>query len=47
MTQSAAAGGFDRSDAHFTRTALTLDQEGWSEMAHATQHRKRAAPTTS
>lgn len=38
VTQSAAAGGFDRSDAHFTRTALKLDQEGWSEMAQATQH---------
>ncbi len=37
VTQSAAAGGFDRGDAHFTRTALTLDQEGWSEMAEATR----------
>jgi DNA-binding transcriptional ArsR family regulator len=34
-TQSAAAGGFDRADAHFTRTALKLDQEGWAEVAEA------------
>jgi DNA-binding transcriptional ArsR family regulator len=37
VTQSAAAGGFDRGDAHFTRTALKLDQEGWSEMVEATR----------
>jgi DNA-binding transcriptional ArsR family regulator len=36
VTQSAAAGGFDRSDAHFTRTALRLDREGWTELAEAT-----------
>ncbi|MGI8714168.1 MAG: helix-turn-helix domain-containing protein [Solirubrobacteraceae bacterium] len=35
VTQSAAGGGFDRSDAHFTRTALKLDREGWSELAAA------------
>jgi DNA-binding transcriptional ArsR family regulator len=38
VTQSAAAGGFDRGDAHFTRTALKLDQEGWGEIAKATTH---------
>lgn len=37
VTQSAAAGGFDHSDAHFTRTALKLDPEGWSELAAATK----------
>jgi DNA-binding transcriptional ArsR family regulator len=37
VTQSAAAGGFDRGDAHFTRTALKLDQEGWAEMVEATR----------
>jgi DNA-binding transcriptional ArsR family regulator len=37
VTQSAAAGGFDRGDAHFTRTALKLDQEGWGEMVQATR----------
>jgi DNA-binding transcriptional ArsR family regulator len=36
-TQSAAGGGFDRADAHATRTALKLDQRGWSELAAATQ----------
>ncbi len=38
VTQSAAAGGFDRGDAHFTRTALKLDQEGWQEMVEATRN---------
>ena len=37
VTQSAAAGGFDRGDAHFTRTALKLDEEGWKEMAAVTK----------
>lgn len=37
VTQSAAAGGFDRVDAHFTRTALKLDEEGWGEMVEATR----------
>jgi DNA-binding transcriptional ArsR family regulator len=37
VTQSAAAGGFDASDAHFTRTALKLDEQGWSELADATR----------
>jgi DNA-binding transcriptional ArsR family regulator len=35
--RSAAAGGFDRSDAHITRTALTLDERGWSQLAQATK----------
>ena len=30
---SAAAGGFDRADAHVTRTALRLDAEGWQQLA--------------
>src|ERR1700761_9632139 len=33
--QSAAAGGFDRSDAHATRTALKLDEKGWAALARA------------
>ncbi len=37
VTQSAAAGGFDRGDAHFTRTALKLDEDGWDEMAAVTK----------
>jgi DNA-binding transcriptional ArsR family regulator len=37
VTQSATAGGFDRGDAHFTRTALKLDQEGWGEISEATK----------
>jgi len=28
-----AAGGFDRADAHLSRTALHLDEEGWKELA--------------
>jgi DNA-binding transcriptional ArsR family regulator len=35
--RSAAAGGFDRADAHITRTALKLDMRGWSELAAATK----------
>lgn len=30
---SAAAGGFDRGDAHVTRTALRLDRTGWEQLA--------------
>jgi DNA-binding transcriptional ArsR family regulator len=29
---SAAAGGFDRADAHVTRTNLRLDRRGWEEL---------------
>lgn len=32
---AAAAGGFDRPDAHFTRTVAKLDQRGWSRLAKA------------
>lgn len=32
---SAAAGGFDRGEAYVTRTALKLDERGWSEMSAA------------
>ncbi|HEX2105218.1 MAG TPA: winged helix-turn-helix domain-containing protein [Solirubrobacteraceae bacterium] len=34
---SAAAGGFDRSDSHMTRTSLRLDPRGWAELAEATR----------
>jgi DNA-binding transcriptional ArsR family regulator len=36
-TAAAAAGGFDRSDAHFTRSALKLDEKGWAALAKATK----------
>jgi DNA-binding transcriptional ArsR family regulator len=36
-TTSAAAGGFDRSDAHITRTALKLDDRAWRQLASATK----------
>jgi hypothetical protein len=36
-TRSAAAGGFDRTDAHATRTALKLDEQGWAALARATK----------
>jgi DNA-binding transcriptional ArsR family regulator len=32
---SAAAGGFDRADAHFSRTVAKLDAKGWSQLAKA------------
>jgi DNA-binding transcriptional ArsR family regulator len=32
---AAAAGGFDRADAHFTRTVAKLDAKGWAELAKA------------
>jgi hypothetical protein len=31
--RSAAAGGFDEANAHFTTTRMKLDAEGWSEIA--------------
>ena len=34
-TQSATAGGFDRSEAQFTRSAITVDHEGWTALAEA------------
>ncbi len=33
--QAAAVGGFDRSDAHLTRTNLRLDAEGWTQVSSA------------
>jgi DNA-binding transcriptional ArsR family regulator len=36
-TGSAAAGGFDRTDAHLTRTAMQLDEQGWQELAAASK----------
>jgi DNA-binding transcriptional ArsR family regulator len=32
---AAAAGGFDRSDAHFSRTVAKLDAKGWGQLAKA------------
>jgi DNA-binding transcriptional ArsR family regulator len=32
---SAAAGGFDRAEAHLSRTNLTLDRRGWQQAARA------------
>jgi len=34
-TVSAAAGGFERHDAHLTRTRLRLDERGWRELGQA------------
>jgi DNA-binding transcriptional ArsR family regulator len=34
-TASAEAGGFERKDAHLTRTALKLDEKGWAQLAEA------------
>lgn len=35
--RAAAAGGFDASDAHFTRTPLRLDEKGWTKLAAASK----------
>jgi DNA-binding transcriptional ArsR family regulator len=35
---SAATGGFERPDAHLTRTRLKLDERGWEELADALMH---------
>jgi hypothetical protein len=32
---AAAAGGFDRADAHFTRTVAKLDETGFKQLAEA------------
>ena len=32
---AATVGGFDRQDAHLTRTRVVLDEQGWSELAVA------------
>jgi DNA-binding transcriptional ArsR family regulator len=32
---AAAAGGFDRSDAHITRTRMKLDEQGWRDLSKA------------
>jgi DNA-binding transcriptional ArsR family regulator len=37
-SRSAAIGGFDAADAHFTRTPLKLDSQGWTELAEATKN---------
>ena len=36
-SMSAAAGGFDRPDAHITGTPLRLDERGWTQLAEATK----------
>jgi len=36
-SRSAAAGGFDAPDAHFTRTPIKLDPEGWTKLAQASK----------
>jgi DNA-binding transcriptional ArsR family regulator len=41
--RAAAGGGFDASDAHFTRTPLQLDAEGWTKLAQATKRWLREA----
>ena len=33
--RSAAAGGFDRAEAHLSRTALELDAKGWEQLSKA------------
>jgi hypothetical protein len=35
VNASAASGGFDRPDAHFTRTSLKLDEQGFQRLAAA------------
>ncbi len=33
VNEAAALGGFDRADSHLTRSRLTLDEQGWKELA--------------
>lgn len=33
ISAAAAQGGFDRGDAHLSRTVVALDEQGWSELA--------------
>jgi hypothetical protein len=33
VNDAAVAGGFSRREAHLSRTALTLDDEGWGEVS--------------
>ncbi len=42
-SRAAAAGGFDHSDAQFTRTPLKLDDRGWADLANATRSWLQAA----
>jgi hypothetical protein len=35
VSAAAAAGGFDRADAHFSRTGLRLDEKGFEQLAAA------------
>jgi DNA-binding transcriptional ArsR family regulator len=35
VSAAAASGGFDRADAHFTRTGLRLDEKGFQQLAAA------------
>src|SRR5262245_47497214 len=43
VTGSAAAGGFDRTEAHMTRNAMRLDERGWQQLATATRKWLREA----
>lgn len=38
VSQAAQQGGFARPDAHLTRTAVELDEEGWHELAACLGH---------
>jgi len=38
LALSAAHGGFDRRDAHITRTVMDLDEEGWKQLSAALAH---------
>jgi len=40
---AAAAGGFDRREAHLTRTPLQLDDEGWQELSRLLDEFEEAA----
>ena len=35
VSAAAAAGGFDRADAHFSRTGLQLDEKGFTQLTTA------------
>jgi DNA-binding transcriptional ArsR family regulator len=42
VARAAVARGFDRRDAHFSRTTLRVDEDGWKALAHTTREWLRA-----
>ena len=43
LSRAAAAGGFNRPEAHISRTPLRVDEQGWNELAEIARDCVRAA----